>query len=95
MDTHLVYPSLHLSPLRSFPFSSLSLASTPPHSRFAGAGRGLRLRRRPIMAAVLPESALLHDVGVSALASGVALGLLRFWEELAKRGVFEQVKKRF
>jgi hypothetical protein len=46
------------------------------------------------MAAVLPENTLLYDVGVSALASGVALGLLRFWEELAKRGVFEQVKKR-
>lgn len=46
------------------------------------------------MAAVPPENTLLYDVGVSALASGVALGLLRFWEELAKRGVFEQVEKR-
>ncbi|XP_078181590.1 phosphatidate cytidylyltransferase family protein isoform X2 [Carex rostrata] len=88
MVTHLVYSSLHLSPLRSFPFSSLSRTSPLPSSRFARAG--VRLRLRPIMAAVLPESTLLHDIGVSALASGVALGLLRFWEELAKRGVFEQ-----
>ncbi|KAF3330621.1 putative phytol kinase 2 [Carex littledalei] len=87
MVTHLVYSSLHLSPLRSFPFSSLSLTSPLPSSRFARAGA--RLRRRPIMAAVLPESTLLHDIGVSALASGklnrklvhisVGLVFLLFW----------------
>lgn len=38
----------------------------------------------------LVENSLVNDVGASALTSGVALGLLRFWEEVAKRGVFDQ-----
>ncbi|KAJ4796044.1 Phytol kinase [Rhynchospora pubera] len=90
METHLVYSSVHLCTLRSF--SRLPLTSSPLRPHFARAGRGVRLRRRPIMgmAAISPESTLVHDLGVSALASGVALGLLRFFEELAKRGVFEQ-----
>ncbi|URE47381.1 Cytidylyltransferase family [Musa troglodytarum] len=36
------------------------------------------------------ESSVIHDLGAAALTSATALGLLRFWEELAKRGVFEQ-----
>ncbi|CAD5184346.1 probable phytol kinase 2, chloroplastic isoform X1 [Musa acuminata AAA Group] len=36
------------------------------------------------------ESSVVHDLGAAALTSATALGLLRFWEELAKRGVFEQ-----
>ncbi|KAJ1686682.1 hypothetical protein LUZ63_018072 [Rhynchospora breviuscula] len=82
-----LYTSLH----SSSSFSRLPLTSSPLQPRFARAGRGVRLRRRPLlMAAISPESTLVHDLGVSALASGVALGLLRFFEELSKRGVFEQ-----
>lgn len=43
------------------------------------------------LASMSPESPLVHDVCASVVTAGVALGLLRFWEELAKRGVFEQV----
>jgi farnesol kinase len=34
---------------------------------------------------------LAHDLGSAAITAGVALALLKFFEELAKRGVFEQV----
>ena len=34
---------------------------------------------------------LAHDLGSAAVTAGVALALLKFFEELAKRGVFEQV----
>jgi len=33
---------------------------------------------------------LAHDLGCSAVTAGVALALLKFFEELAKRGVFDQ-----
>lgn len=35
--------------------------------------------------------ALAHDLGSAVVTGGVALALLKFFEELAKRGVFEQV----
>ena len=50
--------------------------------------------RRPTMAeAIQLEAAagLAHDLGCSAVTAGVALALLKFFEELAKRGVFDQV----
>jgi hypothetical protein len=48
------------------------------------------------MAAAIPPEAsgLAHDLGSAAVTAGVALALLRFFEELAKRGVFEQVSHR-
>lgn len=42
-------------------------------------------------APVLLESSLVQDLGAAAAATAVVLLLLRFWEVLAKRGVFEQV----
>ncbi|KAJ0987637.1 hypothetical protein J5N97_005993 [Dioscorea zingiberensis] len=39
---------------------------------------------------LLPEDPLFHDVCAAALTAGFALALLRFWEEMAKRRVFEQ-----
>uniref|UniRef100_A0A0E0JQK8 Uncharacterized protein n=1 Tax=Oryza punctata TaxID=4537 RepID=A0A0E0JQK8_ORYPU len=49
-------------------------------------------RRKGRMAAAIPPEAggLAHDLGSAAVTAGVALALLRFFEELAKRGVFEQ-----
>uniref|UniRef100_A0A0D3EVV0 Dolichol kinase n=1 Tax=Oryza barthii TaxID=65489 RepID=A0A0D3EVV0_9ORYZ len=49
-------------------------------------------RRKGTMAAAIPPEAsgLAHDLGSAAVTAGVALALLRFFEELAKRGVFEQ-----
>ncbi|KAF0887506.1 hypothetical protein E2562_002236 [Oryza meyeriana var. granulata] len=51
-----------------------------------------RSRSKGAMAAAIPPEAggLAHDLGSAAITAGVALALLRFFEELAKRGVFEQ-----
>jgi hypothetical protein len=48
------------------------------------------------MAAVISpgDGSLAHDLVSSAVTAGVALGLLRLFEELAKHGVFEQVSQR-
>ncbi|CAO2166906.1 unnamed protein product [Urochloa humidicola] len=49
--------------------------------------------RRPTMASAISLEAggsLYHDLGSTAATAGVALALLKFFEELAKRGVFEQ-----
>ncbi|XP_020571721.1 probable phytol kinase 2, chloroplastic [Phalaenopsis equestris] len=48
----------------------------------------------PMAVISLESGALLQDAVASAVASGVALALLRFWEEMAKRGVFEQKMNR-
>ncbi|CAL4946724.1 unnamed protein product [Urochloa decumbens] len=65
-----------------------SLCFLRRRSRFA-AGR----TRRPTMAEAISLEAgggLSHDLGSAAVTAGVALALLKFFEELAKRGVFEQ-----
>ncbi|XP_042429529.1 probable phytol kinase 2, chloroplastic [Zingiber officinale] len=41
-------------------------------------------------APVLLESSFVHDLGAAAVTTAVFLLVLQFWEELAKRGVFEQ-----
>nr|CAB3474711.1 unnamed protein product [Digitaria exilis] len=49
--------------------------------------------RRPTMAAAISLEAaggLAHDLVCSAVTAGVAVALLKFFEDLAKRGVFEQ-----
>uniref|UniRef100_A0A0A9DN44 Uncharacterized protein n=1 Tax=Arundo donax TaxID=35708 RepID=A0A0A9DN44_ARUDO len=95
------------SPLPFSPPHAPLLHSTRPLSRFptaSSAPRSLCFRRRrrfaadrgrrPTMAALIsPDSGggLVHDLGSAAVTAGVALALLRFFEELAKRGVFEQV----
>ncbi|KAL5227692.1 hypothetical protein ABZP36_015957 [Zizania latifolia] len=50
-----------------------------------------RSQKGTMAAAIPPEaSGLVHDLGSAAVTASVALALLRFFEELAKRGVFEQ-----
>jgi farnesol kinase len=49
------------------------------------------------MAEAIPLEAaggLAHDLGSAAVTASVALALLKFFEELAKRGVFDQVTAR-
>ncbi|KAH7656761.1 hypothetical protein IHE45_18G094000 [Dioscorea alata] len=51
---------------------------------------GVRPVRRLRAVMLFAEDPLVHDVCASALTAGVALALLRFWEEMAKRRVFEK-----
>ncbi|CAA6669301.1 unnamed protein product [Spirodela intermedia] len=53
-----------------------------------------RRRSTAARASMWAQEAVVRDVFSSAFTSGVALSLLRFWEELAKRGVFEQTLSR-
>ncbi|KAK3162373.1 hypothetical protein QOZ80_1BG0088790 [Eleusine coracana subsp. coracana] len=93
----------HAPLLRSRPLLGPSLAA-PAATSSSSSSRSLcfvhRLRfrtdqsRRPTMAAVIsPEGGgggLVHDLGSAVVTAGVALALLRFFEELARRGVCEQ-----
>uniref|UniRef100_A0A0D9V7F4 Uncharacterized protein n=1 Tax=Leersia perrieri TaxID=77586 RepID=A0A0D9V7F4_9ORYZ len=90
-------PSLR-SRLQSNPLSSPAAASCsapsfllPRPRRLVVADRS-RTKRSKMPAAIPPEVAdgLAHDLVSAAVTAGVALALLRFFEELAKRGVFEQ-----
>ncbi|CAI9758526.1 unnamed protein product [Fraxinus pennsylvanica] len=50
-----------------------------------------RLRRKlTSSAAMFSENPLVSDVISTALSGGIALSLLRLWEETAKRGLFDQ-----
>eukprot|EP00252_Welwitschia_mirabilis_P022127 TRINITY_DN5894_c0_g1_i1.p1 TRINITY_DN5894_c0_g1~~TRINITY_DN5894_c0_g1_i1.p1 ORF type:complete len:140 (+),score=12.19 TRINITY_DN5894_c0_g1_i1:166-585(+) len=42
----------------------------------------------------MSENRLLHDVATSAVTCVVALACLRFWDEMAKRNIFEQTLNR-
>ncbi|KAL6853734.1 hypothetical protein ACP4OV_019763 [Aristida adscensionis] len=92
---------LRLLLLHTRPLAGVAAPSPPPASTLA-APRSLRRRRSaaersrsrsPAMAALIaPEGGggLAHDLGAAAVTAGVALALLRFFEELARRGVVEQ-----
>ncbi|ONK77078.1 uncharacterized protein A4U43_C02F2880 [Asparagus officinalis] len=86
------------SPLLILPLSASPVKSAV-RVRFYGHPLSLQLRhssvrsrrrRASVMALMLPESPLVRDACAAVVTAGVALGLLRFWEELAKRRVFEQ-----
>ncbi|XP_040376070.1 probable phytol kinase 2, chloroplastic [Oryza brachyantha] len=84
--SRLLQPGPPLSPAAAA--ASCSAPSFPTRRLVAD-----RSRRNGMMAAAVPAEAaglLAHDLGSAAVTAGVALALLRFFEELAKRGVFEQ-----
>uniref|UniRef100_A0A453FUY1 Uncharacterized protein n=2 Tax=Aegilops tauschii subsp. strangulata TaxID=200361 RepID=A0A453FUY1_AEGTS len=79
------------SPTSSAPIASSS--SPPPSLRFLRRGCAAdRSRRATTMAAVVSpgDGGLVHDLMSSGVTAAIALGLLRFFEELAKRGVCDQ-----
>ncbi|KAI5007184.1 hypothetical protein ZWY2020_047132 [Hordeum vulgare] len=77
------------SPTSSAPTTSSSSPVPPSLRRGCADDRG---RRATTMAAVASpgDGGLVHDLVSSAVTAAVALGLLRFFEELAKRGVCDQ-----
>ncbi|KAK8453976.1 hypothetical protein SEVIR_5G374600v4 [Setaria viridis] len=86
------------SPSPTAPAAVAGAASAPRSLCFLGRSRSrsrfaAELTRRPTMAAAISleaGSGLAHDLGSAAVTAGVALALLKFYEELAKRGVFEE-----
>nr|XP_010923000.1 uncharacterized protein LOC105046178 [Elaeis guineensis] len=77
-------------PIGGFLGPVLRLFSTPPPSA-RPPPRSCRIFPQPSVD--VAGEPLVHDVCTSVVVSGVILGLLRFWGELAKRGVFEQLRK--
>lgn len=85
---------LHVPP----PFSSYSLSLTSTN-RFTFGSRSrhsLKLRRRnptpPAAAMILSQNPVLSDILATVFSGGVALSVLRVWQETAKRQLFDQVK---
>ncbi|KAL6614226.1 hypothetical protein ACP70R_036496 [Stipagrostis hirtigluma subsp. patula] len=86
-------PRLRSRPIPSAPASAGARTASPEPPCFRRRLFAADRSRRPTMAAAIaPEAggSLAHDLGSAAVTAGVALALLRFFEELAKRGVFEQ-----
>ncbi|XP_031271843.1 probable phytol kinase 3, chloroplastic [Pistacia vera] len=81
--------SLSLTSISSFTSSSLPIRFRSLH---------LRTSRRnltsPPSAMLLPQNPLLSDVCASVLSAGIALSLLRLWEETAKRQLCDQYLNR-
>ncbi|KAL2523212.1 putative phytol kinase 2 [Forsythia ovata] len=85
----------------NFIFTSGSNSAPPPYSsyflnrfKFAQQLKGKprrRLRRKLTSSAVMfSENPVINDFIATAMSGGIALSLLRLWEETAKRGLFDQ-----
>ncbi|XP_058110339.1 probable phytol kinase 2, chloroplastic [Magnolia sinica] len=77
------------SPFPCCRFLSLSSSSIFPPLPATSAS-GVRRDLTSLTASMPPESVLFYDIGVAVLVSGVALLLLRFWAEIAKRRLLEE-----
>lgn len=54
--------------------------------------RSRRVRRElKSVAAMFTENVFVSDIIAGGLSGGIALSLLKLWEQTAKRGVFDQV----
>lgn len=72
------HPRLPLTTLRSF-----SAATAVSRRRY--------LASVPAAASMLSGNPVVSDIIAAGISGGIALSLLRFWGETAKRGVFDQV----
>lgn len=57
----------------------------------AVANRRRNLASVPAAASMLSENPVVSDIIAAGISGGIALSLLRFWGETAKRGIFDQV----
>uniref|UniRef100_A0A5B7AHG6 Putative Phosphatidate cytidylyltransferase family protein isoform 3 n=1 Tax=Davidia involucrata TaxID=16924 RepID=A0A5B7AHG6_DAVIN len=65
--------------------SSFSFGFRPPKSRTIR--RNLKL---PAAASMIADNPVVGDICATALSGGIALSILRFWQETAKRDLFDQ-----
>ncbi|RWR81347.1 putative phytol kinase 2, chloroplastic [Cinnamomum micranthum f. kanehirae] len=75
-------------PIRSAPLLPHRLRNSLFSFSFTPAGK--RRILASLTASMLPENPFAYDVCIAAVASAFAFSMLRFWEEMAKRGVFDQ-----
>ncbi|XP_058198808.1 farnesol kinase, chloroplastic [Rhododendron vialii] len=80
---------------------STAISSLRPHPRlplttlrFFSAATAVSRRRNlasvPAAASMLSENPVVSDIIAAGISGGIALSLLRFWGEIAKRGIFDQ-----
>jgi len=94
--------TLSLSPSRNSQRHTININSISSVCGF-GFGFGLRLGAissgrilnrdlKPLAAIMIPESPVVSDICAASLTGCIALSLLRFWGEIANRGIFDKVK---
>lgn len=92
--------TISLSPSPNSPHRTININSI---SSVCGFGFGLRLGAissgrilnrdlKPLAATMLPENPVVSDICAASLTGCIALSLLRFWGEIANRGIFDKVK---
>ena len=94
--------TISLSPSPNSPHHTININSISSVCGF-GFGFGLRLGAissgrilnrdlKPLAATMLPENPVVSDICAASLTGCIALSLLRFWGEIANRGIFDKVK---
>ncbi|XP_030969627.1 farnesol kinase, chloroplastic [Quercus lobata] len=92
--------TLSLSPSRNSQRHTININSISSVCGF-GFGFGLRLGAissgrilnrdlKPLAAIMIPESPVVSDICAASLTGCIALSLLRFWGEIANRGIFDK-----
>lgn len=92
--------TISLSPSPNSPHRTININSI---SSVCGFGFGLRLGAissgrilnrdlKPLAAIMIPENPVVSDICAASLTGCIALSLLRFWGEIANRGIFDKVK---
>ncbi|XVF68473.1 hypothetical protein PTKIN_Ptkin11bG0005600 [Pterospermum kingtungense] len=80
--------------LHSPPFSSYSLSLTSTNRFTFRLTHSPKLRRRnpstPAAAMTFPQNPVISDICATVFSGGVALSVLRVWQETAKRQLFDQ-----
>jgi hypothetical protein len=90
----ILLPRSHFGPISNTPFSSLSASNATTISFGSGPRKTGVLSRdaKPPAATMVLENPVLSDICATGLSGCIALSILRFWGETAKRGLFDQVQ---
>ncbi|KAI8523538.1 hypothetical protein RHMOL_Rhmol13G0081900 [Rhododendron molle] len=86
------------SPVEHQLTDSTAISYLRPHPRlpltalrsFSAASRRRNLASVPAAASMLSGNPVVSDIIAAGISGGIALSLLRFWGETAKRGIFDQ-----
>lgn len=86
---HQLTDSTAISSLRPHP--RLPLTTLRSFSAATDVSRRRNLASVPSAASMLSGNPVLSDIIAAGISGAIALSLLRFWGETAKRGIFDQV----
>lgn len=86
---HQLTDSTAISSLRPHP--RLPLTTLRSYSAATAVSRRRYLASVPAAGSMLSGNPVVSDIIAAGISGGIALSLLRFWGETAKRGIFDQV----